>query len=498
MKILNISQIREADIYTFEHEPISSIDLMERAAQTCAKWCKKKLATSRKIHIFCGVGNNGADGLAMARLMANRFKNIKVYAVYYSPKKTPEFDTNLESLKTFEKIEVIDIRDHTDFEKIKIEKKSVVIDCLFGSGLNRNLTDWIAELIKLLNLQKAYKLAIDMPSGLRADSDPDRESTIFEADHTLTLGLPKRSLFYDSNFRFVGTWETLDIGLHPEATEKLETDCFFTELYFIEKIKKIRPKISHKGSFGRALLVAGSYGKIGACLMAAKACLRAGAGLLTVHAPKCAYTILQQGVPEAMLQTDKGKKIIKEICDYEAYTTIGIGCGLGTAPKTQKTFLKLIKNYSKPMVLDADALNILAQNPEYWDSVPKGSILTPHPKEFERITNCKSVGYERHQTQIEFAKRYGLCVVLKGAHTCTVLPDGRSFFNTTGNAGMASAGSGDVLTGILTGLLARGYSPEEAAILGVYWHGAAGDAAEKIWGQESMNATDIIANMRKF
>ncbi len=498
MKILNISQIREADIYTFEHEPISSIDLMERAAQACADWCKKHLAISQKIHIFCGIGNNGADGLAMARLMADWFENIKVYAVYYSSKKTAEFEINFERLKAFEKIQVVDIESNTDFEKINIEQNSVVVDCLFGSGLNRNLTAWLADLIDLLNLQKAYKLAIDMPSGLRADSDPDRESTIFEAHHTLTLGLPKRSLFYDSNFRFAGTWETLEIGLHPEASTKLDTDCFFTEAYFIEKIKKKRPKISHKGNFGHALLVAGSYGKVGACLMAAKACLRAGVGLLTVHAPQCAYPILQQAVPEAMFEADKGKKMIKKITEYEAFSAIGLGCGIGTAPKTQKAVLKLIENYSKPMVLDADALNILAENPQYCDSVPKGSILTPHPKEFERIIGSKSVGYERHQLQIEFAKRYGLCVVLKGAHTCTVLPDGRSFFNTTGNAGMASAGSGDVLTGIITGLLARSYIPEEAAILGVYWHGTAGDAAEKIWGQESMNATDLIANMGKF
>jgi NAD(P)H-hydrate epimerase len=264
----------------------------------------------------------------------------------------------------------------------------------------------------------------------------------------------------------------------------------------IAKIVKTREKHSHKGTYGHSLIIAGSYGKIGAAVLASQACLRAGAGLLTTYIPKCGYEIVQISIPEAMCLTDENEHYISKLPDTTLYSSIGIGPGIGKNPVTKtvtKTVIKqLFTSIKKPIVIDADALNILSENNKLLEILPKNSILTPHRKEFERLVGkCKTLT-ECFEKQKQFAKKHTCIVVLKEANTCICNQEGKLFFNTSGNPGMATAGSGDVLTGIITGLLAQNYQPLEAALIGVYFHGKAGNEALQFKSESSLIASDII------
>jgi NAD(P)H-hydrate epimerase len=236
---------------------------------------------------------------------------------------------------------------------------------------------------------------------------------------------------------------------------------------------------------------------MGAAVLAAKSCLRSGVGLLTVHLPQSGNQILQSIVPEAMVSIDQSDHLVSDIALKVAYKAVGIGPGVGQAPDTVRAFRKLLETYKSPMVIDADALNILSSNPEMMDLVPINSIFTPHPVEFERLVGVSATGYKRLQNALKFAQNHNIILILKGAYTAIVSPDGKCWFNSTGNPGMATGGSGDVLTGILTGLLAQAYSPTETAILGVYLHGLAGDFAAHTSSMESMIAGDLTENLGK-
>jgi ADP-dependent NAD(P)H-hydrate dehydratase / NAD(P)H-hydrate epimerase len=513
MKILTAEQIRQADQYTIENEPISSIELMERAASKCADWLLHEydspinifLADAKKsIKIFCGTGNNGGDGLVIARKLAEEdFPNVSVYLVLYSDTFSPDFQTNMEILLAFEEslnnLKIEYIKSENDFPALSEE--DVVIDAIFGSGLNKPITGFTAQLIEKINESKAEVVAIDIPSGLFVEDNADAENrAIIKADRTLTFQFPKLSFLYDPNYAFTGEVNVLSIHLHPDFIAKAPTTNFILTENKVKRLVKIRSKVSHKGHFGHALLVVGSEGKMGAAVLAARACLRTGVGLLTLHIPKCGYQILQTTVPEAMAEIDKKKKFItnvyKQEADLEKYTVIGIGCGIGKHEKTATALLALLKVYKKPMVIDADALNILAENPNWWEFIPQNSILTPHPKEFERLFGRTPNPYLRHQLQLAMSKQRQIFIILKGATTCITTPDGKSYFNNeVGNAGMATGGSGDVLTGMLTSLLAQGYTPTEAAFLGVYLHGMAGDVAKSRLNEETMIASDIIRGL---
>lgn len=492
MKILTAEQIRAWDQFTMEHEPISSIDLMERAASKCFEWLEENNLLNYPFAIFCGKGNNGGDGLAIARMLANKACSVSVYILEFGHKGTEDFQTNLARLHQFPPVIIQFIQDETHFPELT--KDIVVIDALFGSGLTRPLDGMTLKLVDFINKAASSIIAIDIPSGMSVDRS-STGNTIIKANYTLSFQCYKQAFLVAENAEFMGEVIILDIGLSFGYLSSIETKFELVDDELINSIYKPRNKFAHKGNFGHALIVAGSYGKIGAAVLSSRACLRTGAGLLTCFIPKCGYEIMQTALPEAMVVTDTNPSIITKIDeDVSRYASIGIGPGLGMASETRTALKEVLVAYKKPMVIDADGLNSLSME-KSLPYLPPDSILTPHPKEFERLLGeCKN-DFERIDKAIDNAKRLNCTIVLKGHHTFIATAGGKGYFNSTGNAGMATAGSGDVLTGMITALLAQDYSSEQAAILGVYLHGSAGDIAAKEFSQEAMIAGDIIDNI---
>ena len=467
MKILSIEQVRQADQYTIEHELIRSIDLMERAAGQVFEWLMPRLKADNKVMVFCGTGNNGGDGLVVAQRLYEKGFEPKVFMVGNPDKMSLDCQDEVYLLQSGTGITPTQIHSADDFPIFT--KDEIIIDALFGSGLNRAITGVAGELIEYLNHQQAIRVSIDIASGLFADT-PSPAGAIFKPDYTLTFQVPKLAFLMPENDPYVGQLEILDIQLHPNFLLEVETNNFLVDKEMIQPIIHHRPKYSHKGTYGHALLVAGSEGKTGAAILGAKSCLRTGVGLLSVKLPQSAWTPLQAALPEAMIHVDD---------KLDAFNAIGIGPGLGKSDEAQRTVRCLIQEAKVPLVMDADALNILAENKTWLSFLPAKTILTPHPKEFERLYGKTSTSFERLALQREMAMKYGIIIVLKGANTAVAMPNGAVFFNSTGNPGMATAGSGDVLTGMILSLLAQRYTPEEAAVLGVYLHGLAGDFAAK-------------------
>ena len=505
MKILPVEKIREADAFTIENEPIDSVDLMERAASKVYDWFMKRCKTKEvSVKIFCGIGNNGGDGLALARMLFFTGIIPQVFVVRFSDKMSRDCEVNFNRLKEETETPMYDIFSEDDFPLIN--DKDIVVDAIFGSGLNRNIEGFAAELIKYLNDNNAIRIAIDIPSGLFADGGQQSmfiahssqliAHSIFKADYTLSFQFPKLAFMFPENDAFVGRWEVLDIGLHKDFIDNVETLNFYTTEDMAMPILRKRTKFSHKGTYGHALLVAGSSGKTGAALLAAEACLRTGVGLLTAHLPKDALLPMQIYLPEAMTSIDKSETYCTEIDDIIPYTAIGVGPGIGKNTETATLLKKIIQEATQPLVLDADALNIISENPTWLSFLPDNTILTPHPKEFERLFGKTNNSYERLELQRKMSVIHNIIIVLKGAHTAITFPNGTCFFNSTGNPGMATAGSGDVLTGMILSLLAQRYTPQESALLGVYLHGKAGDEATEKIGENSMIARDIIGNLK--
>nr|MBD3622218.1 NAD(P)H-hydrate dehydratase [Sunxiuqinia sp.] len=366
------------------------------------------------------------------------------------------------------------------------------------SGLSRKLDGLPLQITEKVNHSNAMVVAIDIPSGLFGEDNSENDLTaVIRADYTLTFQFPKLSFFFPEHGELVGKWGVLPIGLHPDVIAKTETPfCFLNEEEIAKKIP-VRKKFSHKGTYGHALLIAGSYGKVGAALLASKACFRSGVGLLTAHIPHSAYQIIQTAIPEAMCSIDASDLMFTEFPDLTQFSAVGAGPGLGVKPNSRKALLRLLEASPSKLVLDADALNILSLHPEWLELLPEKSILTPHPKEFERLVGKTDDSYTGLQVQSAFSKKYQVIVVLKGAHSRITSPDGQVFFNTTGNPGMATAGSGDALTGIILGLLAQGFEPLEAALVGVFVHGLAGDLAATQFDELSLVASDLIENLGK-
>ena len=485
MKILSIDKIREADRYTIEHEPISSVDLMERAAGQVFEWLIPFLDGESVVKVFCGTGNNGGDGLVVARLLYEKGFEPKVFMVGNPDKMSPDCKDKVESLRY--KTGIVPTPIHSVDVFPAFAEGEIIIDALFGSGLNRPVEGLAAELIEYLNQQNAIRISIDIASGLFADG-PSPAGAIIKPDYTLTFQQPKLAFLMPENDPYVGKLEILDIQLHPQYLLEITTNNFFVDKELIKPIIHRRTKYSHKGTYGHALLVAGSEGKTGAAILGAKSCLRTGVGLLSVRLPQSAWTPLQASLPEAMIQIDD---------KLDAYNAIGVGPGLGTDDNAQRMVRHLIQDTHVPLVMDADALNIMGENKTWLVFLPAKTILTPHPKEFERMFGKTSNSFERLELQREMAKKYHIIIVLKGANTAVAMPNGAVFFNSTGNPGMATAGSGDVLTGMILSLLAQHYTPEEAAVLGVYLHGLAGDFAAEASSQEAMIASDITDHIGK-
>ena len=496
MKILPVGKIREADAYTIAHEPIADIDLMERAAGKLFRWITKRVDASHRFYVFAGPGNNGGDGLALARMLTEAGYDVEVFVARFSDKNSDSFQINYDRFKELGLKKLQDMKTTASFPAI--DEDAVVVDALFGSGLSRPVKGFPGEVIRKINAVPAVKIAVDVPSGLFVDTpSADAGGDIVRADYTLTFQFPKLAFLLPENDGFVGRWHVLDIGLHAEYIHRVAVRDFYVLKQDAALIRKPRKKFSHKGTFGHALLIAGSYGKMGAAVLAARAVLRAGVGLLHVHIPQAGYAIMQTALPEAMLSIDRYENYFSDIPELAPYNVVGIGPGLGTMHQSQMALKLLLQQFKLPMVFDADALNILAENKTWLAFLPHYSILTPHPKEFERLAGKWGNDFERLEKQREFAVKNQVVVVLKGAHTSICTPRGDCYFNSTGNPGMATAGSGDVLTGILTSLLAQGYASVEAAVLGVFLHGLAGDLAAKKLGQEAVSAGDIVENIGK-
>lgn len=493
-KVFSTDQIREIDSYTIENEPISSVDLMERAAKSIYAWLFDNFHTTTPVKVFVGTGNNGGDGLAVARMLADQGFIVIVYLIKFSNKVSADYKVNLTRLENQNKVVIKEIRQEIDFPELMME--DLILDAIFGSGLTRPLSGLYARIITHLNKSLAQIVSIDIPSGLMGESNSENiQENIIKANFTLPLQFPKLSFLFAENDSFAGDWEILPIGLHPRIIQQEKTPYFYVTKDFIKANKKPRNKFSHKGTFGHALLISGCYGKMGAAVLASQACLSSGVGLLTTHIPRMGNDIMQISVPEAMISLDQSDILFSQPPDLIEYNAIGVGPALGCRNNSQAGLQMLIEETKKPIVIDADALNILAQNHDWLNKLPENSILTPHPKEFERLTEKAKSGYDRHLMQIDFSIKHKVIVVLKGAFTSITSPDGRCFFNSTGNPGMATAGSGDVLTGIILSLLSQGYEPLLAAIIGVYIHGTAGDFARDYLGEEALTASDIINNL---
>ena len=495
MKIFTSTQIHELDKYTIEHEPIASIDLMERAAKALVRTIMEVWPSSTPVVVFAGPGNNGGDGLAVARLLAEQGYQVSVYLFNISSHLSVDCDTNKKRLQDSKRIRQF-VEVVQEFDPPRLEEGMLVVDGLFGSGLNKPLAGGFASLVKYINASPAQVVSIDVPSGLMTeDNTYNVRANIIRATMTLTLQQPKLSFLFPENQQFVGQLRVLDIRLSQEGIQKMDAQYTITDECDVRSLLLGRDPFAHKGQMGNALLIAGSYCMAGAAVLAARACLRSGVGKVTVNSPKRNIPILQMSVPEAIVQKGSEETIFAESVDTEGFNALGIGPGLGQSEPTAIALISQLRRAQCPVVADADALNILATHRAWMQQLPKGIIFTPHPKELDRLEGPSTDSYERLTKARNLAERLQGYVIVKGRYTAICLPDGHILFNPTGNAGMATAGSGDVLTGILTGLLARGYKPKDACIVGVYLHGLAGDLAAQELGEESLLASDIIRHL---
>ncbi|MBQ3657547.1 MAG: NAD(P)H-hydrate dehydratase [Bacteroidales bacterium] len=475
MKIPDSKQMHNIDVLTIQKQGLSSSELMERASEALTKEIIKATDIESNIKIFCGSGNNGGDGLCIARMLFNSgYDNVTCYRLTCFKSFSEDNVLNYNRLKQLG-VKILEINTEDDIPEIGAE--DVVIDAIFGTGLSREITGLTAEIIEKINSSKAKVIAVDIPSGLSDFAVLPK--TVVKATITLKIHTPAVSMLLPENEDIVGELRLVDIGL-----EKTDIDSpynFLTENE-IKQILRPRKKFSHKGTFGHSLLIAGEYLKGGAAVLAARACHRAGAGLVTVHTDEKLVNILQTATPETMLS-------VGELPDLEKFSAIGIGPGIGVTESSKKIVKNIISKRSA--VLDADALNVIAKN-NLHNLISENSVLTPHVKEFERLFGKTSNSFERLELLRKKAVELKSVIVLKGAYSEIATPEGEVFFNSTGNPGMATAGSGDVLTGIITGLLSQKYTAVEATKLGVYLHGLAGDLAAKEKGCQGLIASDII------
>lgn len=491
MKILTCTQQKEADAYTIANNDILSINLMEKAASLIANEICKRWDQSHRIVVFAGAGNNGGDAVAVARMLFTKNYNVEVYLFNIKGTISEDCMTNIKRLQECGFTAYHEISN--SFDPPKLFEEDVVIDGLFGSGLNKPLSGGFASVVQYINASSAQVVSIDIPSGLMGeDNSNNSRQNIIHADLTLSIQLPKLAFLFPENEDIVGEWKLLDIGISPEFIRQTDTPYIITEAQDVSQFIKPRKRFAYKNNFGHALLIAGSNGMAGASVLAARACLRSGTGLLTVHVPVCNHDILQTAVPEAIVQNDVHELYFAEPVDLDNYQAIAIGPGIGQEEETALATLDQLADCYIPAVLDADAINILSSHRNYLNRLPKGSILTPHIGELERIIGKCNNSFERLTKAKELAAYLQCYMVVKGAYTVVITPQGKFYFNPTGNPGMATGGSGDVLTGIILALLAQGYQPENAARLGVYVHGLAGDIACRRMGEISLTASDII------
>lgn len=489
MNIYDVKDLAEADKVTIERQGITSEDLMERAATLVFQEIHSRLKNNPvPVKIFCGIGNNGGDGLVIGRLLLQEGYNVTIYVVNYTNKRSADFLSNYDQFKNISKTWPTLLKGEDGIPEIS--PSDFVIDAIFGIGLNRPAEGWVAKLIDHINISGAFILAVDMPSGLFSTKVPAKDDSVIKANFTLTFQAPKLVFFLPQAAEFVGDIIVLEIGLDREFLGKVKAAAQLIDKEEARKMYRPRKKFSHKGSYGHSLIIGGSYGKIGSISLTATAALRTGAGMVSIYAPSCGYEILQTVLPEAMVITDVGEKELQDINFDLEPDVICIGMGAGTADVTVKTYKQFLKKRDQPIVIDADGLNMLAKESELLSMLPKKSVLTPHPKELQRLIGEWKDDFDKLNKAKEFSKKYSAILVLKDAHTITIFGED-IYVNNTGNPGMATAGAGDVLAGIITGLISQKYEPLTAAVLGVYLHGKAGDIAAANLSYEGVLAGDI-------
>ncbi|PVW13183.1 NAD(P)H-hydrate dehydratase [Marixanthomonas spongiae] len=493
MKVFSAKQLSEADKATTEKHDISSLDLMEHAGTQVFNWLHHRLQGAKvPIHIFCGIGNNGGDGLVVGRLLIEKGYTVKVYVANFTDKRSKCFLINYDRIKETTNDWPKLMTSENDFPEIN--DQDIIIDALFGIGLNRPPEGWLKPLIQHINASKAFTLAIDIPSGLYANQALEDPEAVVQANHALTFQTPKLAFFLPETGKFVPFFDIIDIGLDTEFLHRATPMAQLIGKQQARQFYKPRQAFDHKGTYGHALIVSGSYGKIGAAVLSAKAAFKVGAGLVTAFVPECGYDIIQTAVPEAMTITDKEDDLITDIAYDITPSAIGVGMGIGKAKKTVAALETLFKKAKAPMVIDADALNCISEHKKLLEAVPKHAIVTPHPGELKRLIGEWADDYDKLEKAKAFSKKHEVVLLIKGAHTAIIFDD-NLYINTTGNPGMATAGSGDALSGMLTGLLSQGYDPLLSAIFGVYLHGTAGAIASQKMGYEAVMASNIIDNI---
>ncbi|SFZ91533.1 yjeF C-terminal region, hydroxyethylthiazole kinase-related/yjeF N-terminal region [Flaviramulus basaltis] len=490
MKIFSKEQIYEGDKITTERQQISSTDLMERAATQIFNWIHMRMQGAQvPIHVFCGIGNNGGDGLVLARHLILDGYNVKTYVVNCSDKRSKDFLINYDRIKNVTKEWPTLLKCAEDFPEIN--PNDIIVDAVFGIGLNRPIDDWVKGLFMHFRASKAFTLSIDIPSGLFPDKAVEDEDAVVWAGYTLSFASPKLVFFLPETAKYTVQWEVLDIGLDQEFLQTTQTEVELIGKHEVLPNYIPRDKFSHKGQFGHALIIGGSYGKMGAVTLASRATLSAGAGLVSAYIPKCGYTVLQSAFPEAMVITDADEEKITSISFEIKPTVIAFGIGVGTDAKTLNAFEAFLKTNKTPLVIDADGINLLSKKKALLKLLPVETVLTPHPKELERLIGKWKNDFDKLKKAKAFSKKYNVILLIKGANTITLFED-KLYVNTTGNPGLSTAGSGDVLTGIITGLISQGYHPVVAAIFGVYLHGKSADIAVEDFGYQSLIATHVI------
>ena len=490
MKILSATQIYEADLATIKNQAISSTDLMERAAFTCFEWIVTRFPDrSRLIHVCCGMGNNGGDGLVISRLLIENGFLVHTYLINFSQNRSADFKVNLDKLMEM-KADVSEVNKLEDF--LLIQSQDLVIDAIFGIGLKRSPSGFTKKIIQNVNASNAEIISVDFPSGLFSAAPVMDKEAVIRARYTLTFQAPKLAFLLPESEAYIHEWKVLDIGLDKTYLKSLNSIYYLSDKSLVQSFLKVRKRFSHKGSFGHSLLIGGSYGKIGAMVLASMAALKAGSGLVSAYIPKCGYTAMQSANPEVMVEVDD-ENYIQYFNFKTRPSAIGIGPGLGTHLKTKKGFVDFFSKCKLPLVIDADGLNIISEFSDLSERIPDNTILTPHPKEFERLVGEWHDDFEKLDKLLDYSKKHKCVVVLKGSYTA-IAYQGKVWFNMSGNPALATAGTGDVLTGIITGLLAQGYQSLEASLLGVYIHGRTADLAiEENESMESFTAMDAIS-----
>lgn len=491
MKVFSKEQIYEGDKLTAERQQISSTDLMERAGTQIFNWIHARMQGAQvPIHVFCGIGNNGGDGLVLARHLITHGYNVNTFIINCSDKRSKDFLVNYDRIKNVTKKWPVLLSCSEDFPT-DIKPDDIIVDAVFGIGLNRPIDAWVKKLFMHFRATKAFTLAIDIPSGLHTDKAVEDEDAVVWAGFTLSFASPKLVFFLPETAKYTVQWEVLDIGLDQEFLFTTETEVELIGKHEVLPNYIPREKYSHKGQFGHALVIGGSYGKIGAVTLTSRAVLSVGAGLVSAYVPKCGYHALQASFPEAMVITDTDEEKITAIKFDIEPTVVAFGIGAGTNTKTITAFATFLKTNKKPLVIDADGINILSKKKTLLKLLPEATVLTPHPKELERLIGTWKDDFDKLKKIKAFSKKYKVIVLVKGANSITVFED-KLYVNTTGNPGLSTAGSGDVLTGIITGLISQGYHPLVATIFGVYLHGKSADIAVEDFGYQSLIASHVI------